>query len=184
MNVSASRQSAIALVLTVSGSERCKTKNHRSSSTDQTRQGNIYFYVEFHCICIEPSVATEQLSQTSLTTNSRVYSLTSKSIRGQYAGHVITLSQSEANTRVTWWLQVNQRPIRRSCDHSQPIRGCRRDSISEPKHYWCFLNYVFGKFCRLTVNSLLFLQNKTIALQTPRCHSHRRNTVIYSNFAN
>ena len=47
----------------------------------------------------------------------------SRPIRGQYPGHVITLSQSEASIQVMWSVSTNQRPVSRSCDHSRPIRG-------------------------------------------------------------
>ena len=47
----------------------------------------------------------------------------SQPIRGQYLGHVITLSQSEASIQVMWSLLANLRPVFRACDHSQPIRS-------------------------------------------------------------
>ena len=58
----------------------------------------------------------------------------SQPIRGQYHGHVIHLSQSEASIRVTWSLLANQRQVSRSHDHSRPIRGWGSPILSCAKY--------------------------------------------------
>ena len=57
-------------------------------------------------------------------------------IRGQYPGHVITPSQSEASIQVTWSLPANQR--RAVCWWQEPV------AVSGPSG--CFLQFLFSIF--------------------------------------
>ena len=65
---------------------------------------------------------------------------TTRPIKGQYPGHVITLDQSEASIQVTWSLLTNENTRPR-----HETRAQNNKLISSCEHLWTWLWILFGQ---------------------------------------